>query len=151
MYDASISNSIYVAYTKAGKDIKISNLKQYVYINGNESSSLKVGDQLIKVNGEELDTLDKIKEILAASDSDYATIAYIRDNKEYTEEIELLNINDEKKVGILPITIFDYKTNPKITYKKDNNVYGPSGGAMMTLSIYCSIIDKDLLKGRKVA
>jgi len=151
MYDASISNSVYVAYKKAGKDIKISNLKQYIYINGNESSQLKVGDQLIKVNGEKLDTLDKIKEILNNIDGDYVSITYIRDNKEYTDEIKVLDIDGEKKLGIIPITIFDFETNPKITYKPDKNVFGPSGGAMMALSIYCSIIDNDLLNGKKIA
>ena len=151
MYSSSISNSIYVAYTKANKDIKISNLKQYIYLNDNDSSPLKTGDLLLKINDTNLDTLEKIPEIIKESSSDTVKITYERDEEVFEEEINLVEYDGEKKLGVVLITVFDYSTNPYIKYNNDKNTYGPSGGAMMALSIYCNLIDNDIVKGRKIA
>lgn len=150
MYESSISNAIYVAYNKAGKKIDISNLKQYIYYNVNESSPLKMGDLLVSINDIPIDQIDSIKNIINEA-SDTVTIKYIRDDKEYSKKVKIMDVNGEKKLGVLLISIFDYETDPVIKFKNVKNAFGPSAGSMIALSIYCSLIDEDLTKGLKIS
>lgn len=149
LYKESIANAVYAAYTKADKDIKISNSVYYIYYVFSESnSSLQPGDRLISIDGVLVNEDNSVKDLINSSSNNIVDIKYERDGKEYSENVELLVEEGEKYLGVYLINVFDYETNPKIEYKPENNVSGPSGGAMMTLSIYCHLIDEDLTKGR---
>ena len=50
-------------------------------------------------------------------------------------------------MGIILVTINEYKTNPKIKVNIDDNESGSSGGLVMALAIYNSLIEEDITKG----
>ena len=54
-------------------------------------------------------------------------------------------------IGIIITEKQKIKTDPKIKIKFKNSESGASGGLMMSLSIYDSLIKEDLTKGLKIA
>lgn len=152
LYEESIDNAVYVAYTNAEKNINISNLEYYIYFKDEDSNNkLKPGDKLISINDVLITSKDSISEIINSDPDEVVTVKFLRNKKEYEEDIEVVIIDSKKYLGVYLINLFDYKTNPKIIYNLENNVSGPSGGAMMSLSIYCHLIDEDLTHGLKIA
>lgn len=151
LYISSIDNAIYNAYKMAGYDIKIDNQRFFVHYNINDKSPLKPGDQILEVNDEVINDYLDINRIINSIDSKKVKIKYIHDGKEEFAEVDIQVINDRKYLGVSIIDIFDYETNPLIDFYVSDDVSGPSGGAMIALSIYASLIDKDIIKGRVIA
>lgn len=145
----SISNAIFVAYTKANKEIKlVSNKLLVTYISSNSNTDLIVGDQIIKVNNisvnskkevidiiEKLSIGDKLNLIVKNSDKEYMKHAYIKDD------------NGNKKIGVLITDVQEYKTNPQVVIKTDSNESGSSGGLITALSMYNSLVPQDITHG----
>lgn len=151
LYYSSIDNAIYNAYKYANKEINLSNYKYYVYYNENDQSKLKPGDLLLEINGQKIIDSNTISDEISKDLDHVVLVRYERDKKVNEIEVPLIKIDEEYFLGVTLINTFDYDTKPKIKYLYSKNVSGPSGGAMMALSIYCNLIDKDLTKGLKIA
>ena len=151
LYKSSINNAIYNAYKYANKDIKISNEKVYVNYSINENSNLQDGDLILEVNDIKINSFLDIKDILATTSDDYVKVKYERDNEVFETDVKIIKTKTRNYLGINIIDIFDYETNPKIDFKIKDDVAGPSGGAMITLSIYASLLDYDITYGLKIA
>lgn len=151
LYLSSVNNAIYNAYKYAKKDIKIINEKVYVDYSINEDSELKDGDLLLEINGKKINSYDEISKILDESDDEYVDIKYQRDDKVKNTKVKLIKTPTRNYLGVKIIDVFDYETNPHIDFKIKDDVAGPSGGAMMTLSIYASLLDYDITHGLKIA
>ncbi len=147
----SISNAIYVAFTKANKDIKISSNKLFVtYLTESSNTTLKVGDEIISVNGIKVSSKDEITNIIETlSIGDKLDIEVLNDGNIY-ERYAYINNEDGKKIGVLISNVNEYKTNPSINIKIDDNESGPSGGLITALSIYNSLVKEDITKGLKI-
>ena len=65
--------------------------------------------------------------------------------------IKPTNINDNKLIGIAFTVIYEYDNNPNITFKTKSNELGSSGGLMMSLYVYNSLIEEDITKGYDIA
>ena len=87
---------------------------------------------------EEKEVGDRIKLVVKRNDSKKDVYATIK------------NYQGRKVAGISIVNIYDYETNPKIELKFKQSESGPSGGLMLTLAIYNSLVDKDITKGKKV-
>ncbi len=151
LYLSSINNAIYNAYKYANKDITIKNEKVYVDYSFNEDSELLDGDLIVAINDIKIEKFEDIREIVNSVDTDYVSVTYKRDNKIDKTNVKLIKRNNKNYLGIHVIDTFDYETNPKIDFKINKDVAGPSGGAMIALSIYCSLIDYDITRGLKIA
>ena len=151
LYISSVNNAIYNAYKYAGKDIEIKNEKVYVDYNINEDSDLKDGDLLLEINDKKINSYDEISSMLNEINDDYVKVKYERDNKIKTTKVKLIKTPIRNYLGVKIIDIFDYETNPHIDFRIKDDVAGPSGGAMMTLSIYASLLDNDITYGLKIA
>ena len=69
------------------------------YNKGNPN--LKVGDYIKKVNGEDVNSLNKLtQEIEKYTDNKQVEITYVRNKKEYTTKLELVNDNGVYKTGL---------------------------------------------------
>ena len=145
--EEAISSAIYVAFKKANKNIEEINNKLYVLYNENENSDLKVNDEIIEINGNEVKSREDIENLLKTIKSDKVKIKVKRNEKISTKQVYLTK---EKKLGIIVSNIKEYKTNPKLSFKIDKNESGSSGGLMMALSIYNSLIKEDLTNGLKI-
>ena len=72
----------------------------------------------------------------------------MRDNKEHSFKVKL---DDEKKLGIIVQTDYEYELDPEINIKFKTSESGSSGGLMLALSIYNAITSEDITHGFKVA
>lgn len=149
----SISNATLVAYTNANKDIKVKDEKDYVtYIYNEAKTNLQTGDEIIEINNQVINSYEDITKVINESEfNDKLNIKVIRNNKELTCYAKVNNINDEKKIGIIISRINEYNINPKITYKEESSESGSSGGLMLSLAIYNSLIKEDITKGMKIS
>ncbi len=151
MRDNSLDIATLVAYNKAGKDIEIKK-KNNIVIGTTSDNGFKVGDVIKTVNGSLCEDVQDIRNIIGASEiGDKISFVIDRNGKEKTIESEVYIENNSKVVGVIIMTEYDYELNPKIDIKFKNSESGPSGGLMLTLTIYNAISEDDLIKGRNIA
>lgn len=151
-FTSSLDAATKVAYEKAGKEVKIAESKYIIiYVDKNTKSSLKVGDEILLINGEKISSYDAItKSIAAFADKGSIKITVMRDGKKVLVSSKYIDVNGEKKLGIVISNEIKYKTKPKVNFKFKGKEAGPSGGLMMTLAIYDKLIPEDITHGKKV-
>ena len=129
--------SAIVAYTKAEKAISYEFEGYAVTSLLNQDRTIKIGDYITSINGIplEIDTdFSQFNEML--------TLDF-----EVNRNQEKLNIIHERSISDLPLSLYPIFTitqsNPVITFPGlDSVVGGPSGGMMMTLTIYLSLMQR---------
>lgn len=146
----SYSNAIYIAYVKAGKDIVINSEKVYVNsILDEADTSLEVGDQILEVNDIKISGKEDIDNIIDNYDiGDNINIKIIRNGKIEMKDARLIKYDNRAIVGILVSKIKDINTNPKIDINYKDKESGPSGGLILSLAIYNSLVSNDITKGK---
>ena len=151
--EESISNAVISAYNLAGKDVKISNNYLYVgYILEDSNTDLLVGDSIISIDGVKVSTKEEINKLLSKKKSkDKINIKVIHDNQEYNRYAYLKEKKGKILIGIIPIEVFDYKTDPKVKIKSSKSESGGSGGLMLSLTIYDLLVEENLSHGRTIA
>ena len=147
--DESISNAIYVAYTKANKKIEILNSDSIVlYVDKLAKTDLVVGDIIFEIEENNINSKEDITEILKDYNiGDRLNIKVKNNNKEYTRYAYLIELENEKKLGILLVTLNEYKLNPNIKVNIEDNESGSSGGLIAALTIYDNLVKEDITKG----
>lgn len=151
MLENSINNAIYVAYTKADKKIEIKD-KKTVVIATTLDNGLKIGDEILKIDDKEIDNVEEIKEIIKEKNiGSKLKFKIIRNDKEQEVTSEIKEEGNNKIIGVIIVTNYEFETEPEIELKFKTSESGSSGGLMMALSIYTKISDIDIVKGRKIA
>ena len=147
-----INTAVVYAFQKAGKKIDILATKLYViFVYEDAKTTLKVGDQILEIDGiKVLSRKDISGYISNLNDNDEITIKVLNDGKEYERKANITVINDNRLIGIMTSAIYDYKLSQDVKYKNNSSEMGSSGGFANTLYIYSSLIDEDLIKGRKI-
>ena len=145
--------AVMVAYTKANKEIKIKNTNFYIaYIDENVNSNLKIGDELLEINNKKITEYNEILEIIQKQNvGDELNLVVKRDDKELDIKTKVYELEGEKRIGLLLITIYDFETNPEIKFVSNTRESGSSGGLITTLEIYNNLIKEDLTHGKKIA
>ena len=87
--------------------------------------------------------------MISNSDSDISILVK-RDGKEVWTTSSLITIDGSKKLGIVISNEVKYTSDPKVDFKFNGKQAGPSGGLMITLSIYNKLMDYDITNGKKV-
>lgn len=151
MLNNSIGSAIYVAYMAAGKEIEITDKNNYV-VGTTTKNGLEIGDELIKINDKEITDVSMVKEIISESDiGDKLEFKIIRNNKEKDIDVYVKKMNNQKGIGVVIVTNYEYEVAPEIELKFRASESGSSGGMMMALSIYSAINGEDILRGRNIA
>jgi len=149
----SLQNSIKIAYEAAKKDFKIKNtsyLIYYAYDYVKEYSNIRVGDKLIEYDGHKIQDINNYKKYIQKQEvGDFVEIKVQRNGQEVTTKLKVLE-DEEKYTGIIVSTIYDYDTNPKISFKFRENESGSSGGLTLALAIYNKLTREDITKGYKI-
>ena len=153
MLEEANDNAIQVAFEKANKKINIVSSKMFVtYIYQEAETDLKIGDQIISVNNIDVSSNEEIINIIKNLNAgDKIDIEVLNNEKQYYKSAVIKEINNNKIIGIILTYNKDFKTNPQVKINFKNNEEGPSGGLMMALTIYNSLIDEDLTHGYKIA
>ncbi len=148
MLESSIDNATILAYRYANKTINITGYNNVILANYNDND-LKIGDNIISIDDIKVSSLIDIKnELDKKSENQIITIGVMRNSKEYSFKVKL---DDEKKLGIIVQTDYEYELDPEINIKFKASESGSSGGLMLALSIYNAITDEDITHGLKVA
>lgn len=148
MLENSIDNATILAYRYANKTVNITGYNNVILANYNDND-LKIGDNIISIDDVKVSNLIDIKNELDKKEANQTiTISVMRDNKEHSFKVKL---DDEKKLGIIVQTDYEYELDPEINIKFKTSESGSSGGLMLALSIYNAITSEDITHGFKVA
>lgn len=149
MLEEANQNAIMVAFDKANLDYEITDRKvNIIYIYEEADTDLKIGDQIIEVNGVKINSKEEALEEISKYDS--IKFKVINDGVEYERYANKVSIDGIDLVGVMVCETKEVipSKDVKINFKKSES--GPSGGFMMSLSIYDSLIEEDLTKGLKI-
>lgn len=150
--DEAISNAIYVAYTYANKNIEIlNNNSTVIYIDKLSNTNLKVGDSILEIENIKINNKEDIATII----EDYnigvkLNIKVKNNNKEYNRYAKVIELEGEKKLGLLLVTLNEYDLDPNIKINLDDNESGSSAGLIAALTIYNNLVKEDITKGLKI-
>ena len=148
MLENSIDNATILAYRHANKTVNITGYNNVILANYNDND-LKIGDNIISIDDVKVSNLIDIKNELDKKEANQTiTISVMRDNKEHSFKVKL---DDEKKLGIIVQTDYEYELDPEINIKFKTSESGSSGGLMLAISIYNAITSEDITHGLKVA
>lgn len=141
--------AILLAYTKAGKEVSISDKHFYIiYVDEKEDDGLRVGDELISVDGTIIDDVTDYTEAVQSYEvGDKVDVTVIRDDEEIDVVATVKEEDDRKITGVVVSTIYEYDTDPKIELNFKDSEGGPSGGLMLSLAIYDKLTEGDLTNG----
>ncbi|MGM9878691.1 MAG: S16 family serine protease [Bacilli bacterium] len=151
-FTTSLDSATKVAFEKAGKEVKISSSKFLViYIDKSSKTNLEVGDEILKIEGEKVDSYDKMTDLVSKNkNKKQIKITVKRDNKEIDTFNELIEIDGEKKLGVVISNEIKYTSDPEVNFEFNGRQAGPSGGLMIALTIYNKLTDEDITKGKKI-
>ena len=152
LMEESNNNAIYVAYNKANKKIDIVKNEVYVaYIDSDSKTDLKIGDKILSINGININSKEDISNIIKDFDiGDKVKIKVLNNKKEYIRYAYIRKEDNRNILGIVIVNINKYNTNPKIEINSEKSESGSSGGLMMALAIYNSLIEEDITHGLKI-
>lgn len=151
-FTTSLDSATKVAFEKAGKEVKISSSRFLViYIDKSSKTNLEVGDEILKIEGEKVDSYDEIANLISKNkNKKQIKITVKRDDQEIETSNQLINIDNEKKLGVVISNEIKYTSDPKVDFAFNGRQAGPSGGLMIALTIYNKLTDEDITKGKKV-
>lgn len=154
MMQSSISNATLVSFKFANVPYKIISTKNYVsYITQESKTDLVVGDEILEVNGLSITKLEDISKIVNdLQEGDTVYLKVLDKNKiEVMRYAVIYTDKDKKYIGISIETINELETELKVINNISKNESGPSGGLMMSLSLYNSLVEEDITHGYKIA
>lgn len=146
------NNAIIVGYTFANKKIEISNEHLYIiYVDKMADTDLKIGDEILQIDGINIVNKEQLYLVIADKNiGDNILFKVKRNNKEITCYGKLQEADNKKIIGVVLSKTSDIVTEPEIFLKFKQSESGPSGGFMLALSIYDSLIEEDITKGKKI-
>ena len=148
----SIDNAIISAYELANENLVInSEIYKVLSISEDANTNLKIDDAILKINDTEINSYDELKNVVNQNNlGDYLNVLVLRDGKEVLCNAEVVEFENEKKLGIYLIKTYNYEYDRDIDVNFSNREGGSSGGFMLSLAIYNRLIPKDLTKGQKI-
>ena len=151
-FTTSLDSATKVAFEKAGKEVKISSSRFLViYIDKSSKTNLEVGDEILKIEGEKVDSYDEIANLISKNQNKkQIKITVKRDDQEIETFNKLINMDNEKKLGVVISNEVKYTSDPKVDFAFNGRQAGPSGGLMIALTIYNKLTEEDITKGKKV-
>ena len=142
-------NAIMVAFDKANLEYEVNNRKvNIIYIYEQSDTDLKIGDQIIEVNGVKVSSKEEVLNEINKSDA--IKFKVINDGAIYERYANKVMIDGNKLVGIMICETKEVIPSKEVNINFKKSESGPSGGFMMSLSIYDLLTEDDLTKGLKI-
>ena len=150
---SSMDNAVIASYKLTNHELEITGYHNTIInIVKEAKTTLKDYDEIISIEGTSVTNLEEMQKIVNSyKEGDILNIKVLRNNKETAATARVFKMGDSLKVGVSVITTYDYKTNPEVKIKTKSSESGPSGGLMISLSIYNSLTKEDITKGKKIA
>ena len=151
LMNEAVDNAIINAYKYANMPYTITSKKLYVTYLNSSDTELELLDVVKSIEGIPIDDLNSIRDILASYNvGDSVNILVERDGKELNVKSVIQEMDGTKVIGISFNYDYELETTPEVNIKIRDNESGPSGGLMMSLAVYDSLIAEDLTKGKKI-
>ncbi len=149
----AISNATYVSYTKAIGKVTVTKTHGYItYLLEEGINEFQIGDEIIEYDHHEfIDITDLNDYIKTKNNKEEINFKVLRNKKEIEIRAQTTLIENEVKLGIVITEINDYANNPEISYSSKRSESGASGGLMMALAIYDTLIEEDIARNRKIS
>ena len=146
--DAAIIN----AYRAAGADLNITGtISEVSFIAEEADTNLKIGDEIIRANQVEIHSLDDLKKVIEGLDEkEKVKLDVIRDDEEKECFAYTYKTDDGMKIGVSLLTTYEYTTAPEVSITSKASEAGSSGGLMMSLTIYNSLVPEDITGDKKI-
>ena len=146
--DAAIIN----AYRAAGANLNITGtISEVSFIAEEADTNLKIGDEIIRANQVEIHSLDDLKKVIEGLDEkEKVKLDVIRDAEEKECFAYTYKTDDGMKIGVSLLTTYEYTTTPEVSITSKASEAGSSGGLMMSLTIYNSLVPEDITGGKKI-
>ena len=151
-FTSSLDAATKVAFEKAGKEVRVSSSKFLVlYIDKIAKTNLEVGDEILKVDGVSVSSYDEMSKVIDVKTvGDKVNVLVKRNGDEVRTTSTLVDLEGTPKLGIVLSNEIKYKSNPEVDFEFNGRQAGPSGGLMISLSIYNKLVEEDILRGRKI-
>jgi PDZ domain-containing protein len=147
----ALSNAQYIGFKKSNTNFEIKNQKIYVTgIYKDAKTDLHVGDQIVKVDDIKINNYEDLEYVRNKKEGEKVNITVINNNKEYNRTATLIKIEDKTLIGVSISQTFDIESEKQIKIVDKARESGPSGGLMMSLTIYSYLSNEDLTKGRTI-
>lgn len=149
---ASYANATILAYEEANKEIVITDRELFIlYVYEEADTDLKVGDELLSIEGVEIHSMEDLSTTISKKEvGDKVSFQVLHGGQEYTRTATIMEIEGTKIVGIIPYEIRIYDAKPPIKILYGDSESGPSGGLMITLAIYNTLVEEDITGGKKI-
>lgn len=151
-YEEAISSATMVAYNKANVNYSISKENSYViYLSDNNQSDLKVGDEILKYDNIKFTDIKTFTNYINTKEvGTKIAITYLRDKQEYITDAKIYLEKNRKFIGVSIVKIVSIKSDKAIDIKTKASESGPSGGLILSLSIYNALTKEDITHGLKI-
>ncbi len=148
----SIDAAIISSFQLAKKDISIKQEVPHVtYLDESSKTDLKLFDIILSVDGQTIKSMDELRKIIEThQEKDIVSLHILRDEKEMDATAEVYLVEGAPKIGVAITITYQYEESPKASIKTKESESGPSGGLMMALSLYNSLVEEDITKGKKI-
>ena len=147
--EESIGNAIISAHNLAKKKVELKSTHSYIsYIDELSDTNAELLDEVLEINGHEAKGLESLKKIVETlKEGDEVKLKVKREEKIIECYAKVFMVDNTPKIGMSVVETYDYETesNAHITMKSTES--GPSGGLMMSLAVYNSLVPDDITKG----
>lgn len=149
----SYTSGIKFAYEAADKEVTIDEEYCYIiYLFEEADTDLKVGDQLKKFDGKEINKCSDLRKYIDEKQSgEEYEVEVLDGDKEKVRKVKLVDIEGTPMIGVQMATVYSLTTEPKYKFKFNSSEYGPSGGLMISLAVYNSLVETDITGGKTIA
>lgn len=148
----SLDNATLVAYTTADKEYNLLNEKLYVIlVEDYAETDLKVGDEIISIDNKKITSTSELRKFITSKkEGDKINILVRNGDTQINKSATVKNIDGNLYVGIAIMSDFDIEVEPSIEFTFPKSESGSSGGLMLALSIYNSLVEEDITRGKKI-
>lgn len=149
--EEAVSNAKIAAFKEASGTYDIDDVHHIITYLDSGDTELKLFDEIKSVDGITVNNLEDIRNVVATKEvGTKMNIEVMRNEKLITVSSSVYEVEGRKILGISLTDVYDVTTNPEVEIKIKSNESGPSGGLMMSLSIYNSLVSEDISKGKKI-
>lgn len=149
--EEAVSNAKIAAFKEASGTYNIDDVHHIITYLDSSDTELKLFDEIKSVDGITVNNLEDIRNVVATKEiGTKMNIEVMRNEKLITVSSSVYEVEGRKILGISLTDVYDVTTSPEVEIKIKSNESGPSGGLMMSLSIYNSLVSEDISKGKKI-
>ena len=149
--EEAVSNAKIAAFKEAGATYDIKNIRHIITYLDSDDTELKLFDEIKTVDGKDINNLEDVRKIVDSREiGAKMNIEVLRNDKLISVSSKVYKKEGRKLLGISLTNVYEVSTDPEVEIKIKSNESGPSGGLMMALSVYNSLVREDISRGKKI-